>query len=194
MRGRAVKAVAAILTLVMLMSGSTAAAGHGARSLEAASCNVEESVAVSHVRPQDVAISAALQAGLRRSALLRDLVRRVESLPGLVYLRSGDMYSPRLASHGLRGATSHYVTAAGDLRVIRVIVEAHANDRTIATIGHELQHVVEILNAPGASDLASVENLFSRIGFPVHAGIYETVAAQAAGNRVYEELSRCSTR
>ncbi len=143
-----------------------------------------------HVRPVDESIAAPFRAGIRRSRTLAELVNHLETLDGRVYLLAGAYRRP---SRGLvlRGGTSHEVGVTSSFRIVKVTVDPMMGDQTIATIGHELRHATEILDAPDTVDVRSVERLYERIGFLVGAGVYETNAARRTEHQVFEDLKHC---
>jgi hypothetical protein len=182
-------AIAAALAAPVATFGATGDRGE-------ARCAVHSETRLSHVRTLDTVLADALEDGLSRSPSLRRLVERIEGFNGIVYLDAGAL-APRglpgeAGRYRLTGATSQDVVLAGDYRFLKVKVELRPGNLTIATIGHELQHVIEVLETPEARDLRSVERLFARIGYLVRPGVYETTAAQSAGDQVFRELSRCS--
>jgi hypothetical protein len=62
----------------------------------------------------------------------------------------------------------------------------------VAILGHELQHAVEVANAPWVVDEASLAEEYRRIGFPSHADhgmSFESRAAIDAGQRVLRDLT-----
>jgi hypothetical protein len=181
-------------TVAMVAALSAPAAGSGATTGNPGQtrCTAQSDRHLNHVRPLGPVLERALEDGLDRSPSLRRLVERIESLNGIVYLHAGTGLPRGADLRRLSGATSLDVVLAGDYRILRTRVEPQSGDRTIATIGHELQHVLEVLETPEARDLRSVERLFGRIGYLVRTGIYETSAAQSAGDQVFRELSRCS--
>jgi hypothetical protein len=69
----------------------------------------------------------------------------------------------------------------------------HSN-RQISVMAHELQHALEVAEAPEVTDAASLVDLFRRIGYvKAESGrgiAYETKAARGVGDRVAEELRR----
>jgi hypothetical protein len=60
----------------------------------------------------------------------------------------------------------------------------------IASIGHELQHAVEILSNPDVRDTAAMYIFYSRFARRVGTGrgAWETAAATKVGNAVREEI------
>src|SRR5437660_1552957 len=173
----AAASIAAILTTTMHAAGRRG--DMTSAQAAPAMCVANASLALSHVRPVDPALSASLHEGLQRSATLAALVERIEASDGIVFLLGGRFLRLERAIC-LRGGMSHAVTAARPFRVIKIMVETGLGDRTIATIAHELRHAVEVLDDSRAVNLSTVEQLYERIGFRVAAGVYETLDAQSA--------------
>ena len=60
-----------------------------------------------------------------------------------------------------------------------------APDETIALIGHELRHALEVAASPDVRDQAGLTKLYKRIGEPAGcAHSFDTRAAQNTGRRV----------
>ena len=64
-----------------------------------------------------------------------------------------------------------------------------SGDRSLITLGHELQHAIEVLEANDVTTEAAVDRLFERIGIRVSAGVMETHAALDVERAVARELS-----
>ena len=85
---------------------------------------------------------------------------------------------------------------AGDCsrRVVAIEIASPRNYvEELSSLGHELQHAVEIAAAPAACDATSLAALYSRIGDPVErragrADSFETQAAAETSIRVRREL------
>ena len=188
--------LAYVVCAVAWLSGATEmAADGGAAPSSSAMCPASDAADLSvphvpHVRPVNESIGAPLRVGIRRSRTLAELVDHIETLDGRVYLFAG---SYRRLDRGLalRGGTSHQVTVTGSYRILKITVEPGMGDQTIATIGHELRHAIEILEVPDAVDVRSVGKLYERIGFLVSPGVYETDAARRAEHQVFDDLKHC---
>jgi len=180
----------AVLILLALSIARAAAADGPAATVAPLMCPANATLPMTHIRPLDDEIAAVLRTGLRRSPTLASLVARIESSKAIVYVFGHDVQRP---SRGvvLQGGMSHQVTMASSVRVIKIAVNPFHGDRSIATIGHELWHALEVLDTPDAVDLASVSRLYERIGYVASAGVYETEGAAAAGTRVLHELRQC---
>jgi hypothetical protein len=129
--------------------------------------------------------------GDRRSATFRELVDEIQRSNVVVVAGFG-----LCAGGQFRSCVSH---VAGDQRQrhIRIVVNTRTtNDHLIATIAHELQHAVEIVREPGATDVETVVALYRRIGTgKCRQGlseICETNAAQLAERRVRNELDQAA--
>jgi hypothetical protein len=137
------------------------------------------------VRTLDTRIQSLLTQGMRRSPTFASLVTAVSQTDVIVYIESARHLPPSLAGRLL------LLPHTGGPRYLRVQVEAHRNvDDLISTIGHELQHALEIAGAPDVQDQGGLVRLYKRIG---EAGpgehSYDTEAARIAGRLVRAELA-----
>jgi hypothetical protein len=139
------------------------------------------------IRPQDARLFELLRDGMARSATFRALVNRIESSNLIVYVSLSPVMKASLAGK------LTWMTSAGGFRYVRATINTEQTaDQMIATLAHELQHAVEVLDDDNVTDQRSLVELYKRIGRPSHSGItagWETVAAQEAGFRVRRELS-----
>jgi hypothetical protein len=140
------------------------------------------------LRPQDCRLAAAIADGLTRSTTFRQQVERVGALNGIVYIHLKLYVNPQ-TKRVLDGALSHAVTTAGAYRMLHVMVGAAQGDRAIYILAHELQHAIEVLEAPDVATERAVDQLFERIGTQVFAGAVETQAALDAEAAVRRELT-----
>ena len=146
------------------------------------------------VRASDVRIEALIRKGCDASATFRSLVREVQSSNWIVYVQSGSCRMP-----GVSGCLLHRVgTTIHNQKYLRIVITplSVSDAAAIATIGHELQHAVEVVrNGEVAYDL-NVRDLFRRIGYVAKrtraVEIYETAAAQRAGLSVLKQLRTMS--
>jgi hypothetical protein len=140
--------------------------------------------ALVNVRATTPQLTARLQEGRARSATFRALVDRLEAEKVLIYVLTGQCrrHDPvRLAGCLV------FLGTAGGLRHFRIVVDdAGPSRRVIATIGHEMQHAVEIVDA-GIS--TSDE---TRPGTEVRPGVYETEAALRLDRAILAELGNSS--
>lgn len=137
------------------------------------------------LRLQDPRISELLRAGMARSATLRSLVERIEAGNVIVYVA----VNPLLRS-SLSGSLT-WMTRAGPFRYVRASLSRDLTpNQMIATLAHELQHAIEVVNDETVRDEGSFVALYRRIGHRsqgVRLG-WETIAAQQAGYQVRREL------
>jgi hypothetical protein len=138
------------------------------------------------IRPQDPRSTQLLRDGMARSETFRSLVGRIEASNVLVYVT----VSPFIQS-SLAGKLT-WMTQAGPYRYLRATLSPdQTSDQSIATLAHELQHAVEVVEDGLVVDEKSLAALYQRIGQPGRAttnASWETVAAQEAGYRVRREL------
>jgi hypothetical protein len=94
--------------------------------------------------------------------------------------------------------TTHFVTAAGGRRVLRIAVnETLPPEHRAAALAHELYHALEVARTAWAIDRSSFAILYRRIGYPSeghpHGDCYETTAAIVAGRQALAEYRQHST-
>jgi hypothetical protein len=118
-----------------------------------------------------------------RSATFRQLAHAIGQTDGIVYVEDSD------CGHGVRACLAT-VTTAGANRIVRVRVDANTADwNLMGSIGHELQHAVEVLSSPIVTDTKALYLFYQRVG--IRAGsVFETAAAVRAGNAVRAEVRR----
>ena len=88
------------------------------------------------------------------------------------------------------------IAAAPGARHLRIRVGIPgAQTDLIAVLGHELQHAVEIADAPDVRDAVTLRAHYLRIGYePTGRGYYETDAALEVGRRVSAEVAGTRAR
>jgi hypothetical protein len=135
----------------------------------------------------DPSIAGLIQEATERSATFRRLVDTIDATDGIVYVEQGT------CGHHVRACLVLTVRVAGPNRLLRIIVDIHrSHGDLLASIGHELQHAVEVLHDPHVTDTRSIYFLFDRIG-QIGEDRFETLAAIRAGLDVLAEW-RASTR
>src|SRR5688572_1765087 len=168
--------IAAGLLLIMSAVVQTRAAGAGERTL-------------TRVRGLDAEFRALIREGDARSATLRDLIDEIQRSNTIVMIQYG------LCAKGLIRSCVTHVAGDANARHIRVVINTRTTtDRLIATIAHELQHAVEIIRTPYATDAETVMALYRRIGIGEcskgRSERCETEAALAVERQVLDELDR----
>jgi hypothetical protein len=139
-----------------------------------------------HVRATEPKIISLIDAGLSGSATFRGLITTLDASDVIVYIK------PKLTHPALGGYLSHNIVAQGEYRYLRIAVEISGSQRRLVSLlAHELQHAVEVAQAPDARDAESLDRMFGRIA--VKSGCngsncYETQAAKDVEYIVGEEL------
>src|SRR5262245_5359488 len=94
---------------------------------------------VARIRTVDSRLAAIVTEASARSRRFRQLAQTIDQTDGIVYLEHGR------CGHGVR-ACLVAVATAGANRLVRVRVDANDVDwKLMGSIGHELQHVIEVL-------------------------------------------------
>jgi hypothetical protein len=158
------------------------------------SAHAEETVpnlaTTSHVRSFSTSIASVIQRAGERSATFRRLVETINASDSYVYVDEGECRDSD------QRACLVNVTVGGRFRFMFVHVAKHGADWDLmGSIGHELQHAIEVIDNRFVTSLLTMRSLYGRIGKQnsqdPHA--YETTAAVAAGNAVRNEV-RASIR
>ena len=138
------------------------------------------------VRTSDARIQMLIAKGVHRSATFASLIAALNSTDVIVYIEPVRQLPPLLS-----GRLLLIPQAPGGQRYLRIQVNAHsAGNDLISTIGHELQHALEVAAATDVTDQSGLERLYQQIG---QAGLdkrsYDTEAAQVTGRRIRAELA-----
>jgi hypothetical protein len=137
-----------------------------------------------HIRTTDRSVRQLLRRGYRESRTFADLVARLQRSNLIVYIES----VPRLPG-ALEGRLMILPTAHGQRYVRIQIAPRGSPEDSIALLGHELRHAVEVADATDVSDSAGLARLYQRIGVPSGPFIYDTLEAQETGRMVRKELA-----
>jgi len=136
-----------------------------------------------HIRAMDVPIRKLLKKGVRHSPSFAALVTRLQDSDVYVYVELVE----RLPG-ALEGRLMMLPTAHGH-RYVRIQIALRGSpDDSVAVLGHELQHAVEVADALDVTDQAGMGRLYERIGSRSGEHIYDTIAAQEMGRTVRREL------
>jgi hypothetical protein len=140
-----------------------------------------------HIRSTDRRLLRLVSDGLRTSETFRQVVDRLNRSDVVVYLECG-------SGQGSSDGRLTFVSSVGGYRYLHVrIARLASSDVQIALIGHELQHAVEIADAPEVVDSLSLAREYRRIGFlspRLTPGVsFDSDAAVAVGQRVLRELT-----
>jgi len=133
-------------------------------------------------------LRSVVQEGLQHSPSFRALAERLETTDVVVYAEA-----TRLPAR-LAGQLA-FVSKVGGLRYVVVQIDRELSPiRKLATLGHELQHALEIAERPSIVDAASMKKEFARFGFSrersaTYQSAFDTAAAIHAGDQVWREIS-----
>ena len=139
------------------------------------------------VRPADAEMREIVRIGRDLSPSLKALMTRVEATDVVVYLKC-----KRLSSR-VDGQLT-FLSAVAGLRYVLVEIACDRGElRRLSTLGHELQHALEIAEWPSIVDEASLGRAFAAFGFQRErtstARTFDTAAAVAAGEQVWKEIT-----
>ena len=136
-----------------------------------------------HVRSQDREVRHLLKRGFKYSYTFRQLMSRLQESDVIVYIE----YTPNLPA-SLDGRMMMLPVSHGQ-RYVRIQVALRgAPDESIATLGHELQHAIEVAEETAVRDQTGMTALYERIGVRGGLHVYDTLAAQEVGRTVRREL------
>ena len=138
------------------------------------------------VRPTDTRLANILRDGIERSSTLRRLVDRVETGDVVVYLESKQTMPWALLG------TLTWIGANESLRFVRAAIKVQPKSNSlIAGIAHELQHVIEVIEAPWVCDSRSLQALYKDIGKRTTSSdqLWDTAAARWTTQQVLAELN-----
>lgn len=145
----------------------------------------------SHVRGATADAAELLDELIARSTTVRDLVNRLDHSDVLIYVRYQWFSTATLRGRiGFLAANQHR-----RLLAIEIGCRYTRTDQLVA-LGHELQHGVEIADAPEVWDARSLAAFYTSIGEPMghvaQSETYETAAAAEMGRRIRSELTTAS--
>jgi hypothetical protein len=146
----------------------------------------QEAIAGSRVRSESSSIRAAISDGHERSPTFRSLVEAVDATDGVVYVQEGQ------CQRGVRACLHLSVGIAGVYRFLRILVSTRKTPgcALIASIAHELQHALEVLDNPNVKSTSAMYILFDRKAPAGWREVFETDEALEAGMRVEREMCR----
>jgi hypothetical protein len=141
-----------------------------------------------HIRSNVPELLSAMAAGVRGSVTFRALVDRLNESDVVVYL---------ICRRQPAGTAAHlqFVGADGGRRYVQVSLDPALHGcMRLMLLGHELQHAVEVADAPTVVDPSSLATLYRHIGFQqgAHDALamaFDTEAAIAIGQHVRSELT-----
>ena len=136
------------------------------------------------VRGVSARVLAMINQAAAQSKTFRGLVDQIGDTNGIVYVAEGQ------CGHGVQACLLHTITMMGPNRVLRILVDPRKSDRDfMGSIGHELQHAVEVLSHRNVRSYSAMILLYKEI-CDACGPRFETAAATAAGNTVRDELRK----
>ena len=138
--------------------------------------------AAPRIRTEDPGLSLLIRQATSQSPTFRRLVEAIQATDGIVYVVRGR------CGHSVRACLPLWMAVAGPNRILRVVAEDGRPDREVmASIAHELEHVLEVLAEPSVRNGFGMLALYKRNG-AVQGETFETKAAVDTGDAVYREL------
>jgi hypothetical protein len=123
--------------------------------------------------------------GIDGSKTFKQLIDKIAQSDVVVYVDL-DPFDERK----LDGALG-FVGKAGGTRFVKVWLRPRRiDDEMVVTLGHELQHVLEVAGDPQVISQATFAAFWARTGQSEKPGRFETRAAQQVALRIRAELSR----
>jgi hypothetical protein len=138
------------------------------------------------VRSRHPALHPLIVRAEKESATFSRMVHTINASDGIVFV------DPGTCGHGLRACLVK-VASSGQNRFLFVKVDTgKADHEVMASIGHELQHAVEVLSNPAVRDQSSMYFFyrFNRDRGSFSSPAFETTAAIEAGQAVADEVRR----
>jgi hypothetical protein len=140
------------------------------------------------VRSSDRVLNRLVMEGYVGSPTFKRLADAIAATQTLVYVEAG------VCAFGhAKACLLPFVAATDQGRYLRIVLTRPLNlanrHRTVALIGHELQHALEVAERPDVVDVQSMLEMYRRIGVPINGqAAYETSEARSAGDAVLDEL------
>lgn len=139
---------------------------------------------VNRVRALDATLAGLIRDAVARSATLKSLIDEIETTDGLVYVER------RRCRTNVRACLVFPEAATGQTRVLRILIDERKSDReAMISLGHELQHALEVLREPTVRSGAAMHHFYHREARRL-GDAFETNEAIAAGDAVRSELAR----
>jgi hypothetical protein len=137
-----------------------------------------------HIRTVNNSVHKLLRSGFKRSPSFAALVRRLQASDVYVYIEE----LPKLP--GSLDGRMMMLPRAHEHRYVRIqIVLRGSPEDSVAVLGHELQHAVEVAEAEDVIDDEGMVRLYQKIGMRGGAHLYDTAAAQEMGRTVRREMA-----
>ena len=126
---------------------------------------------------------AVINDAAARSKTFHALVDQIGGTDGIVYVAEGQ------CGHGVRACLLHTMTLMGPNRVLRILIDPRNVDRDlIGSVGHELQHALEVLSDHNIRSGSAMLLFYKKEGLN-EGSRFETDAAIKVGRAVRAELA-----
>ena len=141
------------------------------------------SARIPRVRSDVPLINAAITRGYAQSPSFRRLIETVGNSDGIVHVEEGQ------CGISIRACLQLWVGVAGPNRFLRIRISTRKAPgcQLVASIGHELQHAIEVLGNPRIRDGLGMFRFFD-LGGRTSYGTYETDAALEVGMAIEREV------
>lgn len=138
-----------------------------------------------HVRATDSRAQEWIRTGAAASQTFRSLLSRLGDSDLIVYVEIVD----RIVGGAV--GQMYFVAATGGVRYVRIEVVADRDFvKMVALVGHELQHAVEVADAPRVRDSQSLGMLYrGMLENPLGGAHYDSIAARVTEDRVKSEIA-----
>jgi hypothetical protein len=156
---------------------------------------LSEQAARRSVRTTEPEVQTLLDSASARSATFRSLIAALNDSDVIVYVETSVIRAAQLDGHLV-----HQIVTTATRRYLRLRLNPNGLvEQRIGVIAHELQHALEIAQAPSVGRSETVQSLFELIGFTSGAqcgDCYETTRAREVEHLVRVELraSRATLR
>jgi hypothetical protein len=148
----------------------------------------EAATATPRLRSSNGKLADLVGRATERSATFRTLTAAIQASNGIVYVETGS------CGHGVRACLKIWMQVSGPTRFLRIAIDTKTRPSELEimrSLGHELQHAVEVLKEPSIKNGPTMFNYMKRMA-PTDSDRFETTAAVHAGNAVYDELREAS--
>jgi hypothetical protein len=140
-------------------------------------------VAMPRVRSEDGHLSVVIAQAAERSPTFKRLLDSINTTDGLVYIAAGT------CQQSVRACLHMTLDVAEPYRLLRVFVNPRGTTscELMALLGHELQHVVEVLSNPNIRSTPALVSFFHQIGPTADRLRFETDKANEVQRAVWRE-------
>jgi hypothetical protein len=134
------------------------------------------------IRPTQAVGERLIADGIARSPTFRGLISRLERSDVIVYITVRVDMRPNL------GGSLRIMGRSATDRFVHISLNGqHARHMLVALLGHELQHAVEVADAPDVASDEALSGLYRRIGLHVSGDAWDSRAARETGQIVRDE-------